>query len=462
MISGPFRVFFRLTHSCLVFVQFGDLGKEGDGTRKCLAADAHSRKIDIAIHAGDLAYALADHRGRRGDEFMMAMEQVAARIPYMVSAGNHEADDHPPFLQYAMRFQNMPAASSGTWTLALPAPAGETSVANSRFYSFDMGLVHFVAVDTEVYFADEDDSKESLLAERQRAWLRADLTDAANARSERPWIVVYGHRPFYCSAEHSQCEADGSILREQLGQIFHEFGVDLYFCGHVHAYERLFDVAPSPGPQSPPVTSRATRNMRATTYIVSGVAGPDKLRKKFKMEQPDFSAVRAAGKQGYGRLTIYNRTHMHWEQVACDDMAQPQILDSVMLEQHRHGPFSDSSGKIRPPAPSSSAHRPTVGITKGMGVWGWALGGTLLGLILGCAGAFMALCLTLKIVRARGGRVPASIYSFSTWTGAQIGRTWRQVRADESQPSHPEEEEAFCWGAEVESSGRGVPWYRLP
>ena len=193
--------------------------------------------------------------------------------------------------------------------------------------------------------------------------------------------------------------------------------------------------------------------MKATTYIVSGVAGPDKLRKKFKMEQPDFSAVRVVGKKGYGRLTIYNRTHMHWEQVACDDMAQPQILDSVMLEQHRHGPFSDSSGKPIARAPSS-AHKPAVGITKGMGVWGWALGGTLLGLMLGCAWALMALCLTLKLVRARGGRVPASVYSLSTWTGAHIGRTWRQVRADESQLSHPEEKKVFLSGAEVELRGR--------
>ena len=68
-------------------------------------------------------------------------------------------------------------------------PAGRAP--NNWWYSYDAGLVHYVAVSTEIYFHPE---RLAHGAERQYAWLRADL-EAANANREAvPWIIVFGHR----------------------------------------------------------------------------------------------------------------------------------------------------------------------------------------------------------------------------------------------------------------------------
>ena len=360
----------------------------------------------------------------------------------------------------------MSASQSDTVDFVLPALAAPLTVANSRFYSFHVGLVHFIAIDTEVLFSG---GNEALLAKRQVAWLRADLTRAAASRVERPWIVAFGHRPLCCSVIHDECEEDGRLLQQRLAALFHEFGVDLYVSGHQHVYERSFDVAPGSSAKAAPVTQRTTVNMLATTYILSGVAGPDKLKKRFKLAQPDFSAVRIAGHYGFGHLTVFNASHLGWAQVLCDSRAradeQGATLDSVVLVQHNHGSFlhrapisSQSTGGSRhgllASAEAGAAHllpeeqlsgavagRTGAGApAKGMkwfGVWGWALIGTLLGLGLGCAGVAMALVCTLKLVRARGGRAPASVFDLHVLSGrhSRIHRKGDGART--------EEEEAF-------------------
>ena len=49
---------------------------------------------DMFLHVGDFAYDFDGDAGRVGDQFMRNIEQVAARVPYMVSHGNHEGGDN--------------------------------------------------------------------------------------------------------------------------------------------------------------------------------------------------------------------------------------------------------------------------------------------------------------------------------------------------------------------------------
>ncbi len=55
-----------------------------------MVPDAAKGLIDSFLHIGDFAYNLGEDNGRVGDQFMDMIEPLAARLPYMVSPGDHE------------------------------------------------------------------------------------------------------------------------------------------------------------------------------------------------------------------------------------------------------------------------------------------------------------------------------------------------------------------------------------
>jgi 3',5'-cyclic AMP phosphodiesterase CpdA len=109
-----------------------------------------------------------------------------------------------------------------------------------RYYSFDWGNTHFVAIDSELYHGDRGSEPEE-----QKTFLVQDLV-----ASRKRWKVAFLHRSPYGSSRHG---GDGRI-REELEPIFVKYGVDLVFSGHDHVYERTVPI-------------------RGVTYVVSGGGG---------------------------------------------------------------------------------------------------------------------------------------------------------------------------------------------
>ena len=70
----------------------------------------------------------------------------------------------------------------------------------SLYYSFDVGPVHFVVVSTEFYYFLNYGKK---LVAMQYEWVVDDLkaADSPENRKKRPWVVMLGHRPMYCSTD---------------------------------------------------------------------------------------------------------------------------------------------------------------------------------------------------------------------------------------------------------------------
>lgn len=100
----------------------------------------------------------------------------------------------------------------------------------------DSGLVHYIALSTELWF-NVHDSKVN--TQTQLDWLEADLKAATANRAKVPWVIAHGHRSMYCSnSDDGDCNipnGTAGIVREDLEPLFYKYGVDLWINGHEHS-----------------------------------------------------------------------------------------------------------------------------------------------------------------------------------------------------------------------------------
>jgi hypothetical protein len=197
------------------FIALGDSGA-GNSDQRSVMNQMRTVPFDLMLHLGDLAY----DDGRPGEldaKYFRIYAPISRSFPAYVVAGNHDygTDDAMPLRQ----------------AFVLPQNGGESG--RERWYSFDRGDVHFVALDTERIGAE------------QAAWLDQDLQ-----ANQLPWKVVIGHRPPFSSGEHG---GDAEFQRLFV-PIIRSHGVDLVLSGHEHDYERFHPID-------------------GVTYVVSGGGG---------------------------------------------------------------------------------------------------------------------------------------------------------------------------------------------
>ena len=65
-------------------------------------------------------------------------------------------------------------------------------------------------------------------------------------------------------------------------------------------------------------------HLRAPVHFTTGSAGCKERIDYFDTEKPDWSAARLTD-YGYTRLTVYNDTHLYWEQVSDDKVGSSSI-----------------------------------------------------------------------------------------------------------------------------------------
>lgn len=308
---------------------YGDMGNENAQSLARLQEETQRGMYDAILHVGDFAYDMDSENARVGDEFMKQIETIAAYLPYMTCPGNHEEKYN--FSNYRARF-SMP---------------DETE---SIMYSFDMGPVHFISISTELYYFMNYGLKPLVF---QYQWLEQDLIEAnlPENRAKRPWIVVMGHRPMYCSNDNeNDCAHHETLTRVGLPfmhffgleQLFYDYGVDLEIWAHEHSYERLwpiYDYQVYNGSYDEPY-----RNPKAPVHIVTGSAGCKEGREHFNITLPSWSAFRSSD-YGYTRMKAYNGTHMYLEQVSDDKLGA--IIDSFWIIKDTHGSYPLSEVNLK-------------------------------------------------------------------------------------------------------------------
>ena len=197
------------------FIAFGDSGV-GSAVQSQLAARMTADTFDLALHTGDVAYGTSDMVGgpsyTQYDNWLFGIYPWMRSHPFYPSIGNHDDE-----INHASAYRDV---------FVLPEQGASTTYPDNaeRYYSFDYGPIHFVALDTE--FALLDPGRQ----QAQLAWLDADL-----AATTQPWRVVYFHRsPYSSGSEH------GSALdvRQAFSPILERRGVQLVLSGHDHDFER--------------------------------------------------------------------------------------------------------------------------------------------------------------------------------------------------------------------------------
>jgi len=178
------------------FLAFGDSGG-GGSDQYALLEQMYTVPFDLMIHTGDVAYDDGTI-GQYEDNVFGVYADLFRNIPFFPASGNHDYRT-----QQGAPFRDV---------FNLPGASGE------RWYSYDWGRVHFVALDTETDYAT------------QMKWLEQDL-----AATQLPWKVIYMHRPPYSSGMHGS----DTRLQNMLAPIAEKFGVQLVLAGHDHDYERM-------------------------------------------------------------------------------------------------------------------------------------------------------------------------------------------------------------------------------
>ncbi len=182
------------TQSSFSFVAFGDT-RTGHAAHQRVVDHIVALEPDFALHTGD--FVGKGYSATQWNTFFAIEHDLLRQTPLFGTLGNHEKNSDLYFDAFY-----------------LPG--------NERWYSFDYGNTHFVALRLDGY---ADYTPGSM----QYAWLENDL-----ASTDKLWKIVFLHAPLYSSGHHG----GNKTVRDALGPLFADAGIDLVFSGHDHNYER--------------------------------------------------------------------------------------------------------------------------------------------------------------------------------------------------------------------------------
>lgn len=229
---------------------------------------------------------------------------LVSRVPFVTIPGNHEIFAN--FTAYRHRY---PMANR-------PQP-------DALYWATSVGRVRFIGLNSESL------QNTPLVSTAQLSWLQTELqqSSARKASGQLDWIVVFVHRPLYCTSQDEQCGKFAGYMREKLEWLFYNATVDLVHQGHQHNYQRTAPVFQGSimGPGKAPV------------YVVNGMAG-SREGDSFGFEQPRppwlVKALTGASTQqplfGFSVVTI-NATCLHMVAVADSVDQQGEIVDEFWL-----------------------------------------------------------------------------------------------------------------------------------
>ena len=215
---------------------FGDCGN--NSTNQRIVKDQVEKYLgdkymDAWILLGDNAYSSGTDPEYQEKFFNIYKDNLLKKYPLFPAPGNHDYND---FYQYKATAQSThDIAYYQNFSMPVNGEAGGVPSGTQAFYSFDIGNVHFLSLDS--YGTEDNATRMYDTTGAQVQWIKKDLEAYQNTK--RGWVVAYWHHPPYTMGSHnSDKEGDLVQIRKNFIRILERYGVDLIICGHSHLYER--------------------------------------------------------------------------------------------------------------------------------------------------------------------------------------------------------------------------------
>ena len=207
----------------LHFVFHGDLqGGINESGAQGVAGQIAAEDPPFVISLGDMAEEAFSNSGfETWDVFFRICSNELSRAVYMPTMGNHDAAPGSDVTRGL--YQRL---------FSLPEP----SLGNG-FYSFAVGNVRFISLNTEIEAVSQGD------------WLARELQAAANDPAA-VWTIAMAHRPPYSYGER----AGDDYYRTNWAPLLTKYEADFLVSGHSHNYQRMVPI-------------------RGVRYLVSGGGG---------------------------------------------------------------------------------------------------------------------------------------------------------------------------------------------
>jgi acid phosphatase type 7 len=287
------------TTRILRFAVFGDCGRDDNNFQTGSLEEYQAYLASHSIEAADGMMLLGDNAYANGTDAQFTNQFFAVYGPTILknhklypSPGNHDYDNGAqPGSRTLPYYQSFTMPANGE--------IGGVASGTEAFYSFDIGDIHFLSLDS--YGTEAGNTKLYDTAGVQVTWIKNDL-----AATNKKWVIAFWHHPPYTKGGHnSDTESDLRGIRENFIRILERNGVDMIMCGHSHDYERsyllkgYYKVNPGDAPltesnfsvgthavtgsngkydgspNSCVYTTRSGKYNHGTVYVLSGSSGAD-------------------------------------------------------------------------------------------------------------------------------------------------------------------------------------------
>ncbi|KAL8278517.1 hypothetical protein RQP46_009009 [Phenoliferia psychrophenolica] len=264
------------------------------------------------------------------EQFFDQMQPITASKPWMVTPGNHEANCDNGLKGYGDAYCLIGQTNFTFYIEHFRMPSQQSHKTNNFWYSYDVGMAHFISLDTET------DLGHGLVApianistnhngpfgglNEQVDWLVEDLKSVDRTKTPRPWYTQVSPPTW-------------PAWQEAFEQIFYDYEVDLYMNGHVHTYERMHPIF------NGTIDPNGLNNPRAPWMLLLGAAGHYDGLDVFSTNQ-SYTAFGDDEHFGWGRLTFDNATHLSFEYI---NSADSQVLDRATLYKEHKSSFPAES-----------------------------------------------------------------------------------------------------------------------